>query len=101
MISIKIGTYYVDFYETCGACPEQYDVFIEGKQVGYVRLRWAHLRCEYPDVGGREVYSHSWGGKSGLDGYLGEFPSNEEREFHLERIAEILYNEFMKSETVR
>jgi len=25
--------------KTCGACPEQYDVFLEGENVGYMRLR--------------------------------------------------------------
>lgn len=31
----------LDFRQTCGACPEQYDVYdMSNKQVGYVRLRW-------------------------------------------------------------
>lgn len=29
----------LEFRETCGSCPEQYDVFKGGRQVGYVRLR--------------------------------------------------------------
>ena len=42
---------------TCGACPEQYDVFnAEGRQVGYLRLRHGHFRADYPDVGGETVY---------------------------------------------
>ena len=30
--------------QTCGACPEQYDVFLGDKQIGYVRLRGGALR---------------------------------------------------------
>ena len=30
---------------TCGACPEQYDMFIDDAQVGYIRYRWGHLAC--------------------------------------------------------
>jgi hypothetical protein len=28
-----------DLLLTCYACPEQYDVFLEGTQIGYLRLR--------------------------------------------------------------
>lgn len=42
---------------TCGACPEQYDVFdSKGHQVGYLRLRHGHFRADYPDCGGETVY---------------------------------------------
>lgn len=43
---------------TCGACPEQYDVFNEetGGQVAYFRLRHGHFRADCPDVGGEIVY---------------------------------------------
>lgn len=96
MITKRITTYNFEFIETCGACPEQYDVFLEGKQVGYVRLRWGRLRCDYPDVGGETIYSYYW-----EDAWLGEFPNDEEREFHLEKIAFYLYNRISESETVR
>ena len=33
----------LNFKKTCDACPEQYDVFKDEKQVGYVRLRWGNL----------------------------------------------------------
>lgn len=39
-----------DLQLTCSACPEQYDVFFEGKQAGYLRLRGGYFRVEYPDV---------------------------------------------------
>lgn len=45
------------FVQTCNACPEQYDVFIGNKLVGYVRLRWGTLRAYYPDVMGKTVYT--------------------------------------------
>lgn len=42
---------------TCGACPEQYDVFDgKGKQVAYFRLRHGVFRAECPDVFGERVY---------------------------------------------
>lgn len=101
MITKSVGTYNFEFYETCGGCPEQYDVRLEDTQVGYVRLRWAHLRCDYPDVGGETIYDHNWSGEEALDGYLGEFPTNKQRDFHLEMIAKALYNRINESETVR
>lgn len=43
--------------KTCSACPEQYDVYLDGKQVGYLRLRHGYFRCDYPDCGGETIYS--------------------------------------------
>lgn len=54
------GTLYLDGLKlvcTCGACPEQYDVYdANDKQVGYLRLRHGHFRADYPDCGGETVY---------------------------------------------
>lgn len=41
---------------TCGACPEQYDVFKDGLQIGYLRLRDGLFRADYGGCGGPEVY---------------------------------------------
>jgi len=41
---------------TCGACPEQYDVFKDGKQVAYYRLRHGEFRVDYPECGGETIY---------------------------------------------
>lgn len=41
---------------TCGACPEQYEVFKNGKQVAYFRLRHGRFRVDYPDCGGETIY---------------------------------------------
>ena len=42
---------------TSEMCPEQYDAFLGGVQVGYLRLRHSFFRVEFPDVGGEEIYS--------------------------------------------
>jgi len=44
--------YGLRFVMTCGACPEQYDVFHGDEQIGYVRLRHGCLTVAYPHVGG-------------------------------------------------
>lgn len=41
---------------TCFACPEQYDVFLDGEQVGYLRLRHGHFRCDYLECGGKRLF---------------------------------------------
>ena len=73
----------VNFYKTCDACPEQYDVEYNSKQAGYVRLRFGNLTAEYPDVGGELIYEASIG-----DGWTGEFESEEQRKYHLNQIAD-------------
>ena len=71
------------FVQTCSACPEQYDVFDnKGNQVGYVRLRWGALTCEYPDCGGDLVYEASVG-----DGWAGCFNNESQRTKMLNDIA--------------
>lgn len=96
MITIRINTHNFEFHETCGACPEQYDVYLEGDQVGYVRLRWGTLRCDYPDVGGEMIYEHDFD-----EAYAGCFYSDDQRDYHLDLIAKALYNRIYESETVR
>ena len=41
---------------TCSACPEQYDVFFEDFQIGYLRLRHGSFTASYPDYMGNCVY---------------------------------------------
>lgn len=55
------------FDQTCPACPEQYDVINgRGQLVGYVRLRYGCLICDYFNVRGEEIYrayiGDSWTG---------------------------------------
>ncbi len=44
---------------TCGACPEQYDAFLDGEQVGYLRLRHGDFRVDFPDCEGETIYEAS------------------------------------------
>lgn len=46
----------ISLIQTCGACPEQYDAFLDGELVGYLRLRHGYFSVEYPDVGGKLIY---------------------------------------------
>lgn len=52
---MKIKDY--ELVQTCSACPEQYDVFKDGKIVGYLRLRHGSFRADVPDCGGKTVYT--------------------------------------------
>ena len=71
-----------DLLLTCHACPEQYDVFLEGTQIGYLRLRHGSFAVSYPDIGGALVYQAYPKG----DGYFYE----EEREHYLIHAIEAL-----------
>lgn len=35
---------------TCSACPEQWDIFFDGRQVGYLRCRRSRWQLHYPDL---------------------------------------------------
>ena len=73
---------------TCGACPEQYDVFdSEGKKVGYLRLRHGGFRADYPDCGGDTVYRYSFD-----DAWKGIFDDDEEREQYLTEAVKAIHN---------
>ena len=50
-----------------GACSEQYDAFIEGEQVGYLRLRHGRFTVECPDCGGYLVYSANTNGDGSFE----------------------------------
>lgn len=39
------------------ACPEQYDVMLNGEMIGYLRLRHGCFTASYPDWDGKLVYS--------------------------------------------
>ena len=62
---------------TCGACPEQYDVFAGNEQVGYLRLRHGRFRADVPCCGGETIYQAEPNGDGIFDPderarYLGE-----------------------------
>lgn len=55
-IGIMIHGYRLEL--TCGACPEQYDVYDSlGQQVAYFRLRHGEFRVDVPDCGGETIYT--------------------------------------------
>ena len=60
---------------TCMACPEQWESFYDGKQVGYIRVRFGTLRVYCPGALDKLVLEHTWDG----DDYKGRFDSVEER----------------------
>ena len=75
----------LNFVKTCPACPEQYDVFDStGKQVGYVRLRWGRLRCDYPKAGAETIYLSP---VTSNTRFIGHFDSEEQRQYYLNLVA--------------
>lgn len=85
----------LNFKCTCSVCPEQYDVFDNNENiVGYVRLRWGYLRCDYPDVGGEVIYEADIG-----DGFCGEFENGEQRMKHLNNIADKIIKKISRQKT--
>ena len=89
MKEIKING--LKFVETCWAAPEQYDVFDENdNQVGYVRLRWGRLRCDYPSCGGETIYVAEFD-----DRYMGRFDGLERKRF-LQYIADAILEKINK-----
>ena len=55
-ITEKYKNHGLDLKLTCGACPEQYEVFKDGKQVAYYRLRHGYFIVELEDCGGEMIY---------------------------------------------
>ena len=72
----------IELIMTCSVCPEQYDAFKGGVQVGYLRLRHGRFYAACPDVGGEEVYEAFPNGD-------GEFDDNERDHFLSEAKAAI------------
>lgn len=60
--------------QTCEACPEQYDVYLDEEEIGYLRLRHGTFRADYR---GETVYVGSPRG----DGTF----KDDEREEYLNR----------------
>lgn len=76
---------------TCSACPQQWDAYLDNKQVGYLRLRHGCFTVSYPDVGGEEVYCSYPRG----DGSFEE----DERDQELDRAKEAIWNRLQKEST--
>lgn len=75
----------VDLVQTCGACPEQYNAYIDGEEVGYLRLRHGYFSVDYKDV---EVYSANPDG----DGCF----TSDERDCYLYDACFVISNEHLK-----
>jgi hypothetical protein len=75
-----------------GSYPEQYDVLLDNKTVGYMRLRHGRFTVECPDVGGKLVY------EAYPKGY-GEF-EDEERSYFLD-IALSMVTDFLNETNLK
>ena len=85
-----IGGY--DFKCTCFACPEQYDVYLNGESIAYVRERHGHLTVN-PIINGtidreRLIYEEYANGRSDIF---------EKREEKLTQIAKEIERFYLKS----
>ena len=89
----KIKLNEIRLEQTCTACPEQYDVFYRGRQVGYIRLRWGYLSVRYPDHAGEEIYSYIF-----PDTWKGSFDSERERTFFLNKAKRAILQRLLKGE---
>ena len=68
---------------TCGACPEQYDVYAaDGQKVGYLRLRHGFFRADVPACGGETIYESQTKG----DGCF----ADDERELELTKAVKAI-----------
>lgn len=72
----------IELVQTCGACPEQYDVIFNGEKVGYLRLRHGCFTVRYPDCTGELIYEDYPKG----DGIF----EPDEREIYLEKAIEAI-----------
>lgn len=86
--------------QTCEACPEQYWAYKGAHIIGYIRLRWGHLTCDYLPKGkliddNIRVLDKVFNERAD-DKFKGSFDSDEEREFWLNKCKNALikrYNE--------
>ena len=71
-----------------GACPEQYDAYFKGDQVGYLRLRHRVFRVDYGFCGGDTIFTEYPEG----DGCFEE----DEREYYLDLACKAIMDEMVK-----
>lgn len=90
-MKINIRPSKITLVETCYACPEQYDAFFNGKQVGYLRLRHGQFTVDYQVCGGDTIYDASPHGDGRFD--------DDERDYYLDIAKEAIcqrYNKYKK-----
>jgi hypothetical protein len=87
----ELVLYLIELVQTCSACPEQYDAFENGRQVGYLRLRHGYFYVECPGINRGVVKSETVYeaeiGPRGMD--VGCF-NEEERQEHLPKAIEAI-----------
>ena len=71
-----------DLSRTCGACPEQYDVFYKKEQVGYLRLRHGEFTVSIPNCSANIIFRAEPKGN-------GMFEDNERKEYLTKAIEAI------------
>ena len=76
-------------------CPEQYWAYKGSRIIGYIRLRWGHLTCDYLPKGRLtdndvRVYDKIFN----EDKFKGSFDTEEEREDWLSKCKEALLNKY-------
>jgi hypothetical protein len=79
----------IKLIKTCNACPEQYDVYLNNMQLGYLRLRWGFFRVDYLFCGGEQLYV-----KDFMDEFKGNFKDDIERRRYLDIACELLLKKY-------
>lgn len=64
----------IELEQTCGCCPEQYEAYLDGTHVGYLRLRYGYFSVRCGDV---VVYGANTEGHGSFH--------DDEREKHLKK----------------
>ena len=84
--------------QTCKCCPEQYWAYKGSHIIGYIRLRWGHLTCDYLPTGrltGNDIRVIDKVFNERADNeYKGSFDTEEEREYWLNKCKEALFNKY-------
>ena len=84
--------------QTCECCPEQYWAYKGSHIIGYIRLRWGHLTCDYLPNGrltdnAIRVLDKVFNERAD-DKYKGSFDTEKERKYWLSKCKEALLNKY-------
>ena len=84
--------------QTCECCPEQYWAYKDSCIIGYIRLRWGHLTCDYLPKGKLtnndiRVCDKTFNERAD-DNFKGSFDTEKEREYWLNKCKEALLNKY-------
>lgn len=80
----------IELVKTCSACPEQYNAYLDGLQVGYLRLRHGIFSVDFPYHAGYNIFYANPKG----DGIFYE----DEREYYLTKACQAILNELEELE---